>query len=206
MIAVAAPSAPSALVIASHYCRLQQRLDAKGALFDPSWGCAANSRADRLAWVDALHARTAPGTACERLFCDPLERLMLLAPPTLQKLFCAVVLQSRREQFRRCIDGPKVRALHVLIGSEAMQAIRSSRTIYPEIHASTDWGIPTLLAEAFGHFERAGCPAQALVASYVRIGLPMQLPAVATGYDSATFRSLLRETHHFFPELKWLFG
>jgi hypothetical protein len=206
MIAVAAPAAPSALVIANHYCRLHQRLNAKGALFDPSWGCDANRSADRLAWVDGLHARIAPGTACERLFHDPLERLMLLAPPILQKLFCAVVLQSRREQFRRCIDGPKVRALHELIGSDAMFAIRSSRIIYPEIHASVDWGIPALLAEAFGHFQRAGCPAQALVASYVRIGLPLQLPAVPPGYDSATFRSLLRDTHHFFPELKWLFG
>jgi hypothetical protein len=194
--------------LASFYCRLHRKIVSPGHLFDPSWDCDGANEGDRILWAGRLlHAETATDQS-PPLFSTLIERLILLTPSELQRLLCATVVLSRREEFRHCIDGNKLRILRDTIGSKGLDAILQSRTAVdsPGIESETDWNIVSLCGEAYSHICSFHEGQSTVVLDILKIGLPKTISVKPSSCDEKTFESLVRESHKWYPEFRWLFG
>ena len=192
--------------VADCYSRLHRRLVSPQALVDPSWGCELAQQGSCLRWGAQLCRKPGSTLVQQVYFSSFLQRFALLTPPELQKILCACVLLSRREKFRHCIDGVKIRALQALIGSASMAALMASKTTHRAPVGSSDWCVESLLSEGFAHVERASAGQPRMLLDLIRLGLPRQLAVVSSVHDAGDFEALVREVHQWYPEFTWLFG
>jgi len=147
-----------------------------------------------------------PDKAGVPLFSNFLDRLILLTPAECQKLLCTAVLLSRREAFRHCINGGRIRALQAALGAASVAAVLKSTSIQKAPSTSSDWQVISLLAEAFSHVEQVCQGPRRMVLETIKVALPRQLPVIQSSYDEMGFDNLLREVCAWYPELTWLFG
>ena len=230
------PTAPDGVrgnnLIVECYWRWHRKLMHAEALFDPSWECEPIRLQDRLRWADRLCAASGkpvplsassplpssqllhlqegqkPETrqTVRLLFAHPFERLILLKPLALQRLLCALSLLARRDDLRRCIDGPAVRALQAMVGTPALAAILRSQRVPQAAQADANLSVSLLVAQGFSRLTHAYDGEWTVVLQCLRLALPSDLPNVACFDDAAQVNRLLREAHVWYPETTWLFG
>lgn len=191
---------------ADFYVRLHQKSITTSRLFDASWSCNTPRRSDTLRWSKNLLMPAKSLKVETPLFMKFLDRLILLSPADCQKLLCTAVLLSRREAFRHCIDGGRIRALQTALGASNVAAVLKSTSIQQAPPRSSDWHVNSLLGEALSHVQQVCQGRRQLVFEYIKIALPRQLPVLQSHYDEASFDNLLREVCAWHPELTWLFG
>ncbi|MES2831675.1 MAG: type III secretion protein HrpB4 [Pseudomonadota bacterium] len=196
----------SPATFAEFYLRLHQKSINSAKLFDSSWTCHTPHRGDTLRWSKNALPLATIGKASVPLFANFLDRLILLTPSECQKLLGTAVLLSRREAFRHCIDGGKIRALQAALGTASVAAVLKSTSIQKAPTTGSDWQMTSLLAEAFSHVEQVCQGPRKMVLETIKVALPRQLPVLQSSYDETSFDNLLREVCAWYPELTWLFG
>lgn len=194
--------------LASFYCRLHRKIVTSRHLFDSSWDCEEVNEGDRILWAGRLLSAQPASVQSTPLFSTLIERLILLTPAELQRLLCAAVVLSRRDEFRHCIDGNKLRGLRDAIGSRGLDAILQSRTVVesPGIDSETDWNITSLCSEGYSHICSFYDGRRAVILEMLKIALPKTISVKLSNCSEKTFESLVREAHKWYPEFRWLFG
>ena len=192
--------------LANHYCRFHHKFVQPGRLFDRSWDCESTQVQGRLEWCRSM---IFPGKVTAQptpLFGNFIERMALISPAQLQSLLCSAVLLSRRESFRHCINGAKIRTIHEMIGTPALAALLKSRSVHKAPTVPIDWTVPALLGEGFALINRTYSGQRSVILDLIRFALPRDLPDCILESDEQSFEKLVVETHKWYPELQWLFG
>jgi len=197
---------PSPATFVEFYLRLHQKLVIPASVFDSSWACQVRHLGDSLRWSKNVFIHPKNVELGAPLFASFLDRLILLPPQGCQKLLCTTILLARREAFRHCIDGGKVRALQAALGASTVTAILKTTTIYENPLNSSDWRLESLLAEAFSHIERVCSGSRQTVLGAIKIALPREMPVIQSDYSELGFEKLLRDACSLHSELTWLFG
>jgi hypothetical protein len=198
--------------LVDYYYRLEQKAAKPSTLLDPSWHCDGDRYVDRQAWYRSIILAPKDVSLSPPLFTHIVERLVLLIPQDLQKLLCGIVLLSRRDQFRRCIDGTKIRTLHSIIGAEGIRTIlngQNLRSTQLAFEDEIDWTVPAVLSEGAAHLREIYTRPRQWVLDLIEIALPRNLARIEStvdGIDSSAFENLVLDVHQWYPELKWLFG
>ena len=193
-------------LIADCYFRWHLKLMQNEALFDPSWDCESTRLQDRLRWADRLFNASGRRLPQDPLFARVIERLILLKPIDVQRLSCAMSLLARRDDLRRCIDGPTVRTLQAMVGTAALAAILRSQRIPQSGPAAADLSVRTLVAQGFSRLTHVYDGHWSMALQYLRLAFPADMPTVPCIEDASQFERMLREAHAWYPETTWLYG